>query len=295
MSSLLYRSTPKFLSAWSMLCVVALSAWTPLQLASAGEPATQTVLVGQAYGPDLVLLQSAAKPKPGGTQSIAGVELAALHAAGAARLPPSTQVTWQAALPPVRPQRIAGLEKPDFARCTNKNVTGVPVVAMQAAPVPHRELADWFDPGAPGHCEDDEGLAQYTGLTGLDVGVPVLGYAGFGGLKADYLEAGRARPMSEKERLRERAYEAKWRVQYKRLYGKPFNAKEFESGPIQTLADAKNLLVLRNERGEAVLRVSMWESVSPSSRLTRVLLVDHMRDARVSKTWTFYRSQGNLW
>ncbi len=279
---------------WLIACLAALTTWSPSAQAAGSETTAETVLVGQAYGPDLVLLQSEEPAKGTPQKPPPELKLAALHAAGAARLPPEASVRWLAALPPIRPQRIAGQEKSRYAVCEYTPSAGTPVLDTQPAPVPNRKLADWFDPGAPDHCQTDEGLAHYVGLAGLSAGMPVLAYTGLGDLKADYGQAGSTRPMSSAEKSSVRKYEALWKKDFKRIYRKPFRADDEGNpyGPIRTLADAEVLLVLRDKLGNPVLRVSFWDPMSPGLHLTRMLVVDHLDGVRVKRSWSFGRSQG---
>jgi hypothetical protein len=291
-SYFLRNQTRSVVRTWLIACSVALTAWSPLAQAAASEATVETVLVGQAYGPDLVLLQSEEPAKGAAPKPPPNLTLAALHAAGAARLPPTAAVRWLAALPPVRPQRIAGQEAPGFARCAYDLPAGVPAASSQPAPMPHDELVDWFDPGAPGHCETDDGLAHYGGLVGLSAGMPVLAYTGLGDLKADYAQAGRTRSMTAAEKSKVRAYAQQWRQQFKKTYGKPFRADDNPTGPIRSLADAKILLVLRGAQGRVVLRASKWDRISVGQHLYSVLVVDLLEGKRVKKTWTFSRALG---
>jgi hypothetical protein len=276
------------------ICLVS-SSWA--KDSSASEAANETVMVGQAYGPELVLLQSPESANATALEPPVNLVLAALHAAGAAKLPVTASVSWIAALPPVRPQRIAKQEDADFASCIFDAVAvGVPVAASLPAPVPHDDLMDWFDPGLPGNCAKDDGLAHYGGALGLTAGMPVVAYAGFPNLKADYAAAGRRRPMNSAEKAGVLAYSEQWRQQFKKTYGKPFRANDDSNpyGPIQTLADAKILMFMRDARGAVVLRVSLWEAMSVGQHLTRVLVVDRLDGNRVKTTWKFARAQGVL-
>ncbi len=287
----------------SMAGIAGLTAWTLLPVAAANETPVQAVLVGQAYGPDFVVLQPeeakagrAAKSRPSKAatnRTPPQVTLAALHAAGAAFLPSAASVRWRAALPPLRPQRLAQQGSAEWvAKCPDVPAAGLPVVGSLPKPVPHPDFVDWFDPDFPDNCAIDEGLAHYTGLAGLTAGMPVLAYTGFGDLKADYTQAGRARPLSAKEKASVRAYVAAWRKDFKRIYRQPFNAEDNPTGPIRTLADAEILLVLRDPQGQAVLRVSMWKPISVGQHLYVLMVVDHLAGKQVRKTWTFGRAQG---
>jgi hypothetical protein len=278
---------------WLVACSAALAIWSPSAQAAASEATAETVLVGQAYGPDLVLLQSEEPAKGTAPKPPPNVTLAALHAAGAAHLPPAASVRWLAALPPVRPQRLALQGSAEWvANCPDVPAAGLPAVGTLPKPAPHRRLVDWFDPDFPDNCAVDEGLAHYVGLAGMTAGMPVLGYAGLGDLKSDYSQAGRVRPLSAKEKLSVRAYVAAWRRDFKRMYGQSFNAEDNPTGPIRTLADAKILLVMRDEQGQAVLRVSMWKRISVGQHLYMLMVVDRLEGDRVRKTWTFGRAQG---
>jgi hypothetical protein len=278
--------------------LVALTAWAPLQVAAATEAAVQAVLVGQAYGPDFVVLQPEGADagrtlKSPSNRAPPKLRLAALHAAGAALLPPDALVRWQAPLPPLRPQRLAQQGSAEWvAKCPDVPAAGLPAVGALPKPVPHSDFVDWFDPDFPDNCETDEGLAHYTGLAGLTAGMPVLAYAGFGGLKADYTQAGQARPLNAKEKLSVRAYVAAWRKDFKRIYRVPFNAEDNPTGPIRTLADAEIFVVMRDEQGQAVLRVSMWKRISVGQHQYMLMVVDRLENNRVRKTWTFGRAQG---
>jgi hypothetical protein len=293
-SNFLRNQTQSIIGTWLLACAAALAAWGPLQQAAASDVTAETVLVGQAYGPDLVLLQSEEPAKGAAPKPPSNLTLAALHAAGAAQLPPAATVRWLAALPPVRPQRLAGKEKARYAECAYRPSVGVPVVDTQPATVPNRKLADWFDPGAPDHCQTDDGLSHYAGLVGLSAGMPVLAHTGFGELKADYGLAGSARPMSSAEKTSVRKYSALWKKDFKRIYRKPFKANDEGNpyGPIRTLADAEILLVLRDKMGNAILRVSFWDPMSPGLHLTRMLIVDHLDGSVVKRSWSFGRAQG---
>jgi hypothetical protein len=278
--------------------LAALTAWTPLHLAAANEAAVQAVLVGQAYGPDFVVLQPDGADaghalKSPSNRAPPKVTLAALHAAGAALLPPAASVRWQAALPPLRPQRHAQQGSPEWvAKCPDVPAAGLPAVGVLPQPVPHPDFVDWFDPDFPDNCDTDGGLAHYTGLAGLIAGMPVLAYSGFGDLKADYKQAGQPRPLNAKEKSAVRAYVAAWRKDFRRTYRVSFNAEDNPTGPIRTLADAEIFLVMRNEQGQAVLRVSMWKRISVGQHQYMHMVVDRLENNQVRKTWTFWRSQG---
>jgi hypothetical protein len=285
--------------------VLVVVAWTPLHVAAANETAVQAVLVGQAYGPDFVVLQPEGADagralKSPSNRAPPRLRLAALHAAGAALLPLDASVRWLAPLPPLRPQRLAQQGSAEWvAKCPDVPAAGLPAVGLPAVgalpkPVPHPDFVDWFDPDFPDNCETDEGLVHYTGLAGLTAGMPVLAHTGFGELMADYSLAGNARPMSSAEKASVRKYETLWKKDFIRIYRKPFKANDEGNpyGPIRTLANAEILLVLRDKMGNAVLRVSFWDPVSPGLHLTRMLIVDHLDGSVVKRSWSFGRAQG---
>ncbi|WP_158080818.1 hypothetical protein [Pelomonas sp. KK5] len=249
--------------------------------------------IGQVYPARLVVLQPAEERKSGPWPE--QLALLPLHTPGRMALPAALEAGQPRTLPPLYPPGYGGIDAPLLPAACAAAAAAVPPAASGAHYVANKDFEDYFAAGMPDHCEPDQGLLGYEASVPVTASMPVLAVAGLPPLQADTSVAGQPRPLSLAEQAGVRAYREGWQAEFRKAFGKDYDAELSPTGAIPTLADAQQLAVMNDATGRPRLRVSHWGKTSVAMHLTEVFIVDLLDDdGKVLRSWRFARAQGAL-